>query len=97
MCTGTVSTGSENIKWHEIITIRGNRVRAGQVLMSAIDMVQSVFCLGLSGLSVDKKRQHWRMQRSGMMIGIASGFIRVSWGGGLGGRGHDSKFNSTRK
>ena len=67
------------------------------MLMSAIDMVQSVFCLGLSGLSVDKKRQHWRMQRSANMIGIASGFIGVSWGGGLGGHGHDTKFDSTGK
>jgi len=49
VCTGTVSTGSEGIKQHEIITIRGNRVRAGQVPMSVIDMAQLVFGPGLSG------------------------------------------------
>ena len=50
VCTGIVSTGSEGIKQHEIITKRGNRVRAGQVLMSAIDMAWSVFGLGLFGV-----------------------------------------------
>jgi len=34
-----VSTGLEGIKQCEIITIRGNRVRAGQVLRLAIDRV----------------------------------------------------------
>ena len=58
VCTGTVSTGSEGIKQHEIITIRGNRVRAGQVPMSVIDMAWSVFGLGYLGLSIDKERQH---------------------------------------
>ena len=60
VCTRLVSTVSEGIKQHEIITIRGNRVGAGQVLRSAIDGFQSVFGLGLSGLSglsVDKTRQ----------------------------------------
>ena len=52
MCTGTVSVsaGLEGIKQHEIITIRGNRVRAGQVLMLVIDMVQSVFGPRLFGV-----------------------------------------------
>jgi len=35
------------IKQHEIITILGDRVRAGKVLMSVIDVAQSVFGLGL--------------------------------------------------
>ena len=56
MCTGTVSTGSENIKWHEIITIVGGRVGAGKVPMSAIDVAWSVFGPGYLGLSVDKER-----------------------------------------
>ena len=47
VCTRIVSTGLEGIKQHEIITIRGNRVRAGQVPMLAIDMVLSVFWSGL--------------------------------------------------
>ena len=47
VCTRIVSTGSEGIKQHELITIRGNRVGAGQVLRSVIDGVQSVFSLGL--------------------------------------------------
>ena len=51
VCTGIVSTGSEGIKQCDIITIRGNRVRAGQVPILAIDMVQSVFSLGLLGLA----------------------------------------------
>ena len=50
MCTRIVSTGSEGIKQYEIITIRGNRVRAGKVLMLAIDMVWSVFGPGLFGV-----------------------------------------------
>ena len=37
----------DKIKQHEIITIRGNRVVAGQVLILVSDMVQSVFSLGL--------------------------------------------------
>jgi len=43
------STGSklEEIKLGEIMTILGNRVRAGKVLMSAIDVTQSVFGPGL--------------------------------------------------
>jgi len=31
------------------------------------------------------------------MIGITLGFIRVSWGGGLGGHRHGTKFDSARK
>jgi len=52
VCTGTVSTGlkSEEIKQCEIITILGDRVRAGKVLMSAIDVAQLVFSLGLFGV-----------------------------------------------
>ena len=52
MYTGTVSTGSklEEIKQHEIITILGDRVRAEKVLMSEIDVAQSVFTLGLFGV-----------------------------------------------
>ena len=60
MCTRIVSTGLEGIKQCEIITIRGNRVEAGQVLRSVIDGISSVFGLGLLGLSrlsVDKMRQ----------------------------------------
>ena len=38
---------SEEIKQHEIITIFGNRVGAGKVLMSVIDVTQSVFGPGL--------------------------------------------------
>ena len=54
--TGIVITGLEEIKQHEIITIRGKRVRAGQVPRSVIDGVQLVFSLGLLGLSMDKMR-----------------------------------------
>ena len=50
VCARIVSTGSEGIKQCEIITIRGNRVGAGQVLMSVIDMVQLVFSPGLFGV-----------------------------------------------
>src|SRR5882724_4205224 len=50
VCTGTVSTGSEEIKQHEIITIWGNRVRAGRVPMLATDVVWLVFGLGLLGV-----------------------------------------------
>ena len=50
VCTRTVSTGLEGIKQHEIITIRGNGVGAGKVPMLAIDMVWSVFGLGLFGV-----------------------------------------------
>ena len=56
MYTRIVSTGSEGIKQHEIITIRGDRVRAGQVLMSVIDGVQLIFGPGLLGLAIDKMR-----------------------------------------
>jgi len=56
VCTRIVGTGSEGIKQCEIITIRGNRVRAVQVPMSVIDGVQSVFSLGLSELFIDKMR-----------------------------------------
>src|SRR5882724_3062701 len=38
VCTGTVSTVWEEIKQCEIITILGNRVRAGKVPMLAIDV-----------------------------------------------------------
>jgi len=50
--TGTVSTGSnsEEIKQCEIITVLGNRVGAGEVLMSVIDVTQSVFDPGLVGV-----------------------------------------------
>jgi len=37
----------EKVKQHEIITILGDRVRAGKVLMLVIDVAQSVFSLGL--------------------------------------------------
>jgi len=47
VCTGIVSTGSEGIKQHKIITIRGNRIRTGKVLMSEIDGVWSVLSPGL--------------------------------------------------
>ena len=47
VCTRIVSIGLEGIKQCEIITIRGNRIRAGQVPRSAIDGVRSVFSLGL--------------------------------------------------
>ena len=52
MCAGTVSTGlnSEEIKQCEIITILGSRVRAGEVLMSAIGVTQLVFGPGLVGV-----------------------------------------------
>jgi len=56
VCTKIVSAGSEGIKQCEIITIRGSRVRAGQVLKLVIDRVLLVFGLGLLGLSVDKMR-----------------------------------------
>jgi len=47
--TGMVNTGSksEEIKQHEIITILGNRVGAGEVPMSAIDVTQLVSGPGL--------------------------------------------------
>ena len=38
------------IKQCEIITILGDRVRAGKVPMSAIDVAQLVFGQGLSGV-----------------------------------------------
>ena len=41
---------SEEIKLCEIITISGNRVRAGKVLMSEIDVTQMVFGQGLFGV-----------------------------------------------
>jgi len=47
VCTGTVSTGLEKIKQHEIITILGDRVGAGKVLILAIDVAWSVFSPGL--------------------------------------------------
>ena len=52
VCTGTVSTGlkSEEIKQCEIITIFGNRVKAGKVPMSAIDVTQLVFGPWLVGV-----------------------------------------------
>jgi len=56
VCTRIVSTGLEGIKQCEMIAIRGNRVRAGQVLMSAIDGVRLVFSPGLLGLPMDEKR-----------------------------------------
>ena len=43
---------------------------------------------------MDKKRLCWKVQKGVMMIGIAWGLIRVGWGGGLGGCGHNAKFNS---
>jgi len=45
----SVGNDHDRIKQCEIITIRGNRVRAGQVLMLVIDMVQSVFGWGYQG------------------------------------------------
>ena len=74
----------EKIKQCEIITILGDRVGAGKVLMLAIDVAQSVFGLGLFGLSVDKERWHWRMQKGVMMIEFTSGFIGVCWEVGWG-------------
>ena len=56
VCTGTVSTGLEEIKQCEIITIWGNRVRAGRVPMLVIDVAWLVFSLGYSGLSIDEER-----------------------------------------
>jgi len=50
VCTGTVSTGLEKIKQCEIITILGGWVRAGKVLMLAIDVAWLVFGLGLFGV-----------------------------------------------
>ena len=50
VCTGTVSTGLEEIKQCEIIAIFGNRVGAGKVLMLAIDVAQLVFGPGLFGV-----------------------------------------------
>ena len=46
------STGSKvgGIKLCKIITILGNRVGAGEVLMLAIDVTQSVFGPGLVGV-----------------------------------------------
>ena len=75
MCTGIVSTESEGIKQHEIISIRGNRVRARQVLMLAIDMVWSVFSLGLLGLSMDKENDIGGCRRVQQVITL--GFIGV--------------------
>jgi len=50
VCTGIVSTRLEEIKQHEIITIRGNKVWAGQVPMSAIDMVCHYSAQGIQGV-----------------------------------------------
>jgi len=50
VCTGTGSTGLEKIKQCEVITILGDRVGAGKVLMLAIDVAQLVFSLGLFGV-----------------------------------------------
>jgi len=44
---GSTGSKSEEIKLHEIITILGNWVRAGKVLMSVSDATQLVFSLGL--------------------------------------------------
>ena len=37
------------------------------------------------------------MLKSATIIGIALGFVRVGWGVGLRGHGHDAKFDSARK
>jgi len=60
--TGTVSTGlkSEEIKQHEISTIWGNRVRAGEVPMLAIDVIWSVFSMGLVGVVHRQGKMMWR-------------------------------------
>jgi len=52
MYAGTEGTGLklEEIKQCEIITILGNRVRAGKVPMSVIDVTQLVFSPGLFGV-----------------------------------------------
>ena len=83
MCIGTVTTGSEEIKQCEIITILGDRVRAGKVPMSVIDVAQSVFGPGYSGLFIDKER-HWRMWKGVMTIEFTLGFIGVCWEVGWG-------------
>ena len=47
VCTGIVSTGLEEIKQCEIITIRGNRVGAGQVPMLVIVMAHWYLAWGI--------------------------------------------------
>jgi len=79
VCTGTVSTGLEGIKQHEIITRWGNRVGAGRVLMSVIDVTQLVFGLGL--FRVFCRQGEMMLEDAGSMtiIGIDLGFVRVCW------------------
>ena len=79
MCTGTVSAGLEGIKQHEIITISGNRVGAGRVLMSVIDVARLEFGLGLFGVVHRQGEMMLEDAGSMMMIGIGSGFIGVCW------------------
>ena len=57
MCTGTGSTGSESeeIKLDENLLYWENRVGAGKVPMSVIDVTQSVFGPGLVGFSTDMR------------------------------------------
>ena len=73
MCRGIVSTGSEGIKQHEIITIRGNRVRAGQMPMLVIDVVQLVFGPGLFRVVC---------RQGEMTLQVSSGFSG-RWTGGV--------------
>ena len=60
-----------------------------------IDGIRSVFSPGLSGSSKDKTRQHWRTLRDVMNDWSGFGFHQGGLGGGLGGCGHDAKFDST--
>ena len=79
VCTGTVSTESEGIKQCEIITILGNRVGAGRVPMSVIDVTQLEFGLGL--FRVVHRQGETMLEDAGstMMIGIALDFVGVCW------------------
>jgi len=85
--TGMVSTGvnSEGIKQCEIITILGNRVRAGKMLMSVIDVTQLVFSPGL--VRVVHRQGRMTLEDLGGCIVDWShfGFHQGSLGGGLGG------------
>jgi len=96
VCTGTVSTGSEEIKQHEIITIWGNRVRAGRVPMLATDVVWLVFGLGLLGVV---HRQGEMMLEDAEECNNDGYHFGFCWGmlqSGLG-DGQDAKFDSTEE
>ena len=91
--TGTVSLGlkSEEIKQCEIITILGSRVRAGEVLMSAIGVTQLVFGPGLVGVVCRQGKMMLEDMEECNDDWSHFGFHWGSLGGGLGGDGIDAE------